>query len=159
MSLAFRKKEKKYYSYAWETDRKPGKILFVSGLKLVFISFLVSGLLSFALSICFRASMTSDAFACSQLQKKIKAEIVEGERLKKKAALLSSPQRIEKIALTKIKMVKPDEIHFLQLNTQSPVSYSFKKPRPKIKPAGWLDDLIDRLVLMRADKGLAYGSQ
>lgn len=158
MSLAAKIKEKKHHSYL-ETRKKPERSFFSSALSLVFVSFLVSVLLSLALSVCLRASMTSHSFACSELQGKIKAQVVEGEKLRKKAALLASPRRVEKIALTRIKMVKPDKVYFLQLDAQSSLSYSFKKPPLKLKPAGWLDDFIDRVVFLKTDRGLAYRSR
>lgn len=159
MSLAARKRKEKYQSYSWEPKTKAKQSLLVRAFSWFSFALLISVLLSLALSVCFRAAMTSDSFACNELQKKIQEQIVQEKKLEKQMALLSSPHRVEKIALTKIKMVKPEKVYFLQLNNSAPVSYSFKKPSFKLKPSGWLDNLLDRVVLLKANQELVYGSQ
>lgn len=159
MSLAAKKAEQKYQIYSFDRQGKPKQNLSLKAFTWFSFAFLISFLLSLALSICFRASMTSDSFACNELQKKIQEQLVKEKKLEKKVALLSSPQRVEKIALNKIKMVKPEEVHFLQISDFNSISYSFRKPSFEMKHSGWLDDLLDRVVLLKTNLGLASGSQ
>ncbi len=159
MSLAAKKKEKKYQNYSFDRREKPKQTLLLKAFTWFSFAFLISFLLSLAFSICFRAAMTSDSFACNELQKEIQKQLVKEKKLEKQVALLGSPQRVEKIALNKIKMVKPEKVYFLQISDSNPISYSFRKPSFKMKPSGWLDDLLDRVVLLKANQGLFNGSQ
>lgn len=159
MSLATRSREEKYQNYSFEKQGKLKQTRLLKAFLWFSFAFLISFFLSLALSICFRAAMTSDSFACNELQRKIREQLVKEEKLEKQVALLSSPYRVEKIALNKIKMVKPEKVYFLQLSNSSSISYSFKKPSFKMKPSGWLDDFLDRVVLLKANQGLVTGSQ
>ncbi len=159
MSLAASKREKILGDNYSKTKRKPARSKVLVAFGWLCFAFIISVLLSLAFSVCFRAAMTSDSFVCIDLRKKIEEQIVQREKLEKQMALLSSPVRIEKIALSKIKMIKPKEVYFLQLSSSASFSYSFKKPSFKVKPLGWLDEFLDKVVLLRARQGLAYGRQ
>ncbi len=159
MSLALRKKVNEPKAYSARAGKKAKSNFLVELVGLACLSFGVSSFLSLAFSFCLRASMTSDSFACTELQRKINLAVEEGESLEKKAAVLSSPARVEKIALKKLKMVKPEKVYFIQLEDEGAISYSFRKPMYKSRTSSWLDSFLDNLNTSKTDKVSLVGNR
>ena len=67
------------------------------------------------LNLMQRALIAQDALKVQKLRNSVQGEKTRQERLFLKRTKLNSPRRIEKIALEKLKMVAPAQVHYLVL--------------------------------------------
>jgi cell division protein FtsB len=113
--------------------------------RLVVFACVFGALASLAISIYFRVAITKDSFYNNDLEKKIESEKVVKEKLEATLASLKSPQRIERVAVEELRMVKPTEVSYIVLppSEEKLPEIAHKKKSLEI---GFLDRLADSLA-------------
>lgn len=116
-----------------------------TAVRLVVFACTLGALASLAVSIYFRVVITKDSFYNNELERKIESEKVVKEKLEATLASLKSPQRIERVAVEGLGMVKPAEVSYIILppSEEELPEIAHQKKRLEI---GFLDRLADSLA-------------
>jgi cell division protein FtsL len=116
-----------------------------TAVRLVVFACMLGALASLAVSIYFRVVITKDSFYNNELEKKIESEKVVKEKLEATLASLKSPQRIERVAVENLGMVKPTKVSYIILppSEEELPEIAHKKKRLEIS---FLDRLADSLA-------------
>jgi|Deesub1362A_J573_1020465.scaffolds.fasta_scaffold01961_3 cell division protein FtsB len=119
-----------------------------AAVRLVVFACMLGALASLTISIYFRVVITKDSFYNNELEKKIESEKIVKEKLEATLASLKSPQRIEKVAVEDLGMVKPTEVSYIILPPLEERLPDIVHKKKKLE-IGFLDRLADSLAQSR----------
>lgn len=102
-----------------------------------------------------RVLIAQNGIAISQLERQIQSERIQGQRLSMALLVLESPARIQRQAETRLRMVAPEEVSYMQIPLERPqaatrmvsMRHATDAPtRPRPPRQGILETLLEKVM-------------